>query len=335
MEYYGIDAHKRYSVFTCMNERGKVSRHGRIANDPQGIAHMLGEPRCIGEAQVVLEATGCWPHLYDLLEGQGVKVVLAHPQRVKAIAHARVKTDTIDATTLAHLLRSELIPEAYIPPPEVRQLRELVRARAALVRVRTQLKNLVHGLLTKRGLRPPVTDVFGKRGRQWLEGLSLPHPSRGVLQAYLALIDSLSQQIKGLEEEIARRAEADPQARLLKTIPGVGNYTAMVLLAEIGEVKRFPDHRHLVSYAGLAPRVAASGGRVWTGRITKAGSPLLRWVLTEAAQRVARRPGPLREIYLKQRWRHGIGRATIALARKLLVMAYYVLKRKEAYGFRG
>lgn len=189
MDYYGLDVHKKYTVYVRMDQDGQILDRGRIANTQEAAAAMLAPAQ--GEAQVVLEACGLWPYLYDLLTAQGAQVTLAHPQRVKAIAAARVKTDQVDARTLAHLLRTDLIPPAYAPPQEVRQQRELLRSRYAWVQQRTRAKNRVHGLLAKRGLQSPVSDLFGKGGREWLAQLDLDPTARALVERELTLIEAL------------------------------------------------------------------------------------------------------------------------------------------------
>jgi transposase len=329
MNYYGIDVHKKYSVFARMDEKGKILSEGRIDNTPEAVAAML-EP-AQGEVQVVLEACGLWPWVYDLLEPHGVEITLAHPQRVKAIAHAKVKTDKVDARTLAHLLRADLIPPAYVPPREIRELRELLRSRYAWTQQRTRAKNRVHGLLAKRGYRSPVKDLFGQKGRRWLAELPLDPVARTLVERELRLIDSLDSLIQEASGEIEERAKGDPRVQLLKTMPGVGYYTAMLLVAELGDVTRFPSAKQVVAYAGLAPRVRSSGGAVHIGRITKQGSPYLRWILTEAAHRAVRLSPYFRGLFLKKLVRRGLQRAMITVTRKFLSMAYGILKHHRPY----
>lgn len=329
MEYYGVDVHKRYSVFARMDERGRVLTEGRIDNSPEAIAAMLAPSK--GKAQVVLEASGLWPYFYDIFEAQGVQVSLAHPQRVKAIAHAKVKTDKVDARTLAHLLRADLIPAAYVPPQEIREMREILRARYAWTQQRTRAKNRVHGLLAKRGYQAPVTDLFGRKGRAWLAALPLDQTARTLVERELHLVDALDNLIAESSEEMRYRAGKEPKAQLLMTIPGVGYYTALLLMAELGDVARFPTAKHVVAYAGLAPRVRASGGVVHIGRITKQGSPYLRWILTEAAHRAARLSPSFRELFLRKKAQRGVQRAMITVTRQLLSCAYGVLKHSRPY----
>lgn len=276
-------------------------------------------------AHVAMEATMNWYYLYDLLEALEIPVTLAHPLRTRAIAEAKVKTDKVDSTILVHLLRADLVPAAYIPPGEIRDLRELLRFRAALVRLQTMVKNRIHAILLKHGYQSPSTDVFGLKGRAWLATLPLRPVYQQALQGFLAVLDTLHAQIKTASATIDAHAKASPAAQALCRLPGVGHYSALLIVAEIGDIARFPGPKQLVSYAGLAPSVHASGGHVHTGHITKQGSLWLRWILIEAAHHAARRPGRFQELYRRLERRKGANVAYVAVARELLTTVYWTL----------
>lgn len=333
MHYYGIDVHKRFCAFTCIDGGGRVIRRGRVANTPETLGQMVAPSG--GEAVAVLEATGNWTYIYDTLEPWVAELILAHPLMVRAIAAAKVKTDRIDADTLAQLLRAGLIPRSYVPPSEVRELRDWLRSRTAVVRMATQLKNRVHAILAKNGLVSPLSDLFGKRGRAWLQAVELKPVHRRIVERYLAILDSLQADVREVTAEVYGQAQQDPRARLLMTIPGIGPLTALLFLAEVGDLQRFPDAAKLVSFAGLAPRVRASGGRVHLGHITKQGSSWLRWTFTEAAARIGQSQRPLGQYYRRIQARHGSQTAITALARKLLTIAYFVVKTGRPYEERG
>ena len=328
MLHYGLDVHKKYTNICVMDDAGAILAEGRTAT---------GELPCHpafsleGRKRVVMEAGANWPFVYDILEPAVEEVLLAHPLRVRAIAAARVKTDAIDARTLAHLLRSDLIPAAYIPPAPVREARELFRFRLDLVKQRIALKNRVHALLTKEGLTSPVTDVFGREGRRWLDELPLSCEKRARLDSFLRVLDCLTTEIKEADSRIKVAVDDDPRANLLTTVPGIGYRIALVILAEIGDISRFPDANHLVSYAGLAPRVRSSGGKTKLGNITKQGSSALRWALVEAIHVAVHRPGYLQEMHERLRRGKNNAVATTACARQLLVAIYFMLSRGEAF----
>jgi len=327
MQYVGFDAHKKYTFFTQMDARGQIQRQGKLTNDRDTLAAFFAE---IDEpASVVIEATMNWYHLYDLLESLEIPVTLAHPLRTRAIAEAKVKTDKIDSTILAHLLRADLVPAAYIPPRDIRDLRELLRYRAALVKLQTMVKNRVHSILLKHGYQCPHADAFGVQGRTWLTSLELRAVYQQALQGLLTVLDTLHAQIEEASRTVDQRAKATPIVQKLCTLPGVGHYTALLLLGEIGDIQRFPDPKHLVSYAGLAPRVHESGGRVYTGHISKQGSRWLRWILVEAAIHAGSRPGRYQRLFERMAQRKGRKLARIVVARALLTTVYWMLEHEH------
>jgi len=180
--------------------------------------------------------------------------------KTKAIASARIKTDRIDARILAHLLRADLVAESYVPPKEVREIRALVRHRLALVKVRTMVKNRVHSIVDKYGYRCEFSDMFGKSGTEWLRSLELSEMDRLMLENHLAHIEAISQQVRRVDDAIRERASMDEDVRLLLSLTGIDVYTALLIRSEVGDIKRFPDHKRLVSW------------RVWHHRYTSLGT---------------------------------------------------------------
>ncbi len=324
MQYIGFDIHKRYAFFTQMNGAGQIQRQGKLPNTREAMAEFFAD--VLEPAQVVLGASMNWYHVYDLLEILGIPVTLAHPLRTRAIAEAKVKTDKVDSAILAHLLRADLIPAAYIPPQPIRDLRELLRYRAGLVQVQTIVKNRVHAILLKHGYQCPCQDAFGAGGRAWLIALPLRPVYQHALRGLLQTLDVLRTQVQEASRLIDQEAKATPIVQSLCTLPGVGHYTALLVLAEIGDVTRFPHPKHLVSYAGLAPIVRASAGSVRTGRISKQDSTWLRWILIEAVQHPIRRPGRYRDLYRRLAQRKEPKVARVAAARELLTTMYWRLR---------
>lgn len=324
MIHVGVDLHQRFCYLTALDARGKQLQAGAVANERAALRRYFHQFR--GQrVQVAVEACGFWPAFREVVEAKVERLVLVHPQRVKAIASAKLKNDRVDSQTLAHLLRCDLLPESWKADRETQARRQQVRLRATLVRQRTRLKNQVHAVLHQQGLRSPASDLFGKRGRVWLAEIQLPGAARASVQACLRMIDHYSEEIQNQTLQLREKATQDERARWLQTIPGVGEVSAMMLLAEIGKLERFGSQQALCSYAGLVPRVRESAGKTARGGITRQGSPWLRWIMVEAAQ-VATRTSPAARRYyerlLRRKHKHV---ARVALARKLLIAVYALL----------
>jgi len=324
MIHVGVDLHQRFCYMTALEARGKIVQSGPVTNEKLALRRYFRQFRG-KEVQVAVEACGFWPAFREVVEPEVNRLVLVHPQRVKAIASAKLKNDRVDSATLAHLLRCDLLPESWKADRETQARRQQVRLRATLVRQRTRLKNQVHAVLHQQGLRSPVTDVFGKRGRLWLAQVKLPVQARESVSVCLRLLDGYSEEIQKQNLQISEKADHDKRAQWLMTIPGIGECSAMMLLAEIGDIRRFQDKEALCSYAGLVPRVRESAGKAARGGITRQGSPWLRWIMVEAAQ-VATRCSPAAKRYnerlSRKKHKHV---ARVALARKLLSAVYALL----------
>ena len=211
----------------------------------------------------------------------------------------------------------------------LRDLRELLRHRATLTRMRSAVKNRVHAILAKHGIANEHSDLFGKGGREFLEQLQLRDAPRRRLDSLMSLICDFDREIEATTREIEEQAKADDRVEVLTQIRGVGRYTAMLIIAEIGDITRFPTARHLCSWAGLAPSVRSSDGKARLGHITRQGSPALRWALVEAAQKITTGSGPLREKFERIAKRRGRKIAKVAIAREILTLAYYGLRDGE------
>jgi len=333
MHYVGVDYHKRSSYVTVVDERGKVVKEGQIANSQQALAAFLeqtAEP-----ASAVVEAGRNWPVMYDWLEQLVEEVTLAHPAKVRVIAEAKVKTDRIDSRMLAQLLRADLIPAAYVPGVVTREQRRRLRQRMFLVRVSTMVKNRIHTLIDRH---PELSreaggwsDVFGKAGRAWLKRLELPAAEADILRTDLALLAALEQHIKHSNRWVSQLAKQDERAKLLATIPGIGDFFAVLLAVEIDDVGRFLRAEKLCAYAGLVPSTYASGGYVHHGRITKQGNKWIRWACIEAVYPAIRQDGDLAALYGRLKVSKGANVAKVAVAKRLLTIAYRVLTERRPY----
>ena len=264
--YVGIDVHRKRSQVAVVAEDGKVQLNKNTVNGTEPLLRLIGDLPA-GTA-VAFEAAFGWSWLAELLEDYGFDPHLVHPLRCKAIASARLKNDKVDAATLAQLLRADLLPEAWLAPAGVRQLRALLRHRASLVRLGTQQRNRIHAVVADFGYGRAGSYLSGP-GRGWLAGLELPAISREIVADCLAVIDGLAPVIDLIDGELRLHAKADPRVKVLTTLPGVGQFTALVMLAEIGDITRFGSARKLASWAGLTPTVRGSDRTVRHGHISK------------------------------------------------------------------
>jgi transposase len=328
-QYIGIDLHKAKSFVTRLDRRGRVLEQVELTHAGGELEQYLA--RLPAEARIAVEATGNWMWLYELIEARHPDLVLAHPLKTKAIASARIKTDKIDATTLAQLLRADLVPAAYIPPRDVRDTREVLRYRASLVRLRTQVKNKIAAIVSKTGLQPPTRTTCGVKSRRFLATVSLRPCYRLGLDGYLRTLEQLTTEIRQVSETIETQAAHTPDAQVLQTMPGIGAYSALLILSEIGDIHRFPDSRHLCSYAGLVPSVHASGGKTRLGRLTKQGSSWLRWILVELSVHAINGAPQFRSLYYRVAKKHGRNVGRVAVARAMLKTIYAMLTKQEAF----
>lgn len=323
MHYVGIDLHKKTLVVAVENEHGPLGRTRRFqCEDESSIVKAFGGLRPF---RAVIEASSSYRWLYDLLEPLG-EVILAHPFRLRAIVAARAKTDKLDAALLAQLLRADLVPEAYVPPQAYQVLREVTRAWARLGRRATLAKNQMHAVLRGRNLHPPYRNVFGVKGRRWLARQDLGIGGNLVRDELLRRLEHFERERLVLDDHLVMLADEFPQAEALRSLHGIGAYSALLIVAELGEVDRFHDARQVGTYAGLTPRVHQSGEQAWHGQITKQGSRWLRWILVQAAIKIVRKDRALGNLHRRVRRRSGKKRARVAVARKLAGICWVRLR---------
>ena len=325
----GLDVHRDFcEVAIC--EAGVVRSAGRIGTSPEVLelfARSLGR-----EDRVALEVTGGAWEIARILEPRVRRVVVVSPDDT-GIRRARAKTDRLDARTLARLLWAGELDAVWMPDEHCRLLRRRLARREQLVRSRTRAKNEIHAVLMRRLKgRPPVSDLFGVKGRRWLRELELPVEESETVESALRHVEFLDQAIAAVERLIARDALLSAEVRRLMTVPGVNVICAATFLAAVGDIRRFRSARQLVAYLGLDPRVRQSGSEpARGGRISKRGSASARWALVEAAWSVVHQPGPLHAFYERIRARRGHGKAVVASARKLTVLFWCLLFRGENY----
>ena len=314
-----------------MLDDGKLVRLGRIGMTREHLGAFA--QTLTHDDHVVVEATGNAAAVVEVIEPHVGRVVIANPRQVRMIAHAKIKTDTIDATVLAKLYASGFLPEVWVPDPRTQALRRQVTRRNQIVRQRVRLKTITQSILQAHLLpQCPHADLFGNRGRNWLLAQHLPPDERDAVERHLREYDRLGEDLKVVERELARDALADASVKRLMTIPGIDMVVALGLTAAIGPINRFKGPDQLVAYIGLNPSVYQSGeGRPQHGRITKQGRSHARTMLVEAAWQAVRGPGPLRAFYQRVSARRGNHIAAVAVARKLAVIVWHMLTRGEDY----
>jgi len=332
MSFAGLDIHKRVVQAVVLDEQGQVLHRERFAMGREQLRRFarrrLG-PRC----RVAVEATTNTWSVVELLQPEVAEVVVSNPMRTRAIAQAKIKTDKVDARVLAELLRADYLPRVWQPDATTARKRRLTSRRASYVHDRTRIKNRIHAVLHQRLLEPPVGDLFSKKGRAWLATLDLDPDGRAGVDAELRLLTAVETEIDSVTTELVRDAYQDRQVRLLVTLPGVDVAVAQGLMAALGDISRFRDGDHAASYLGLVPSTRQSANHCYHGPITKQGRSHARWMLVQAAQHVARHPGPLGVFFrrLAKKKNHNV--AVVATARKLVVIAWHMLKNGEPYRY--
>jgi transposase len=329
----GMDVHRDFCEI-AIAENGAVRAAGRILTTPAALE--LFARSLAATDEVAIEATANALAIARIIEPHVRRVVLANPKAVRETSR-RAKTDKVDARVLAQLLAVGFLDEVWTPDETARARRRLISRRCALVRQRTREKNQVHAALQRNLIeRPPMSDLFGVKGRAWLSVRveRLPLDERLSVQACLRQIDFVEGELAALDKIIAADALSDADALRLMTLPGVSAVTAIALRGAIGDISRFRTPRHLVAYLGLDPRVRQSGNEpAKHGKISKQGPGEVRGLLVEAAWHAARTAGPLRAFHQRLAGRRGGNIATVAVARKLVIIVWHLLSRGENYAF--
>jgi transposase len=329
MNYVGIDWAYGRASWCAVGEAGAIEAEGLIPADEDGLARLALKLGPEVKACVEMMSGAIW--VKDQLELAGWEVQVAHARKVRDIAPLACKTDKVDARVLAELCRRELVPAVWVASLEDRAIRERLRRRSHLVKLRTSARNRIFGLLTQFGLRVSFTRLRQPDAAELLERRGVPEVWRASIGEHLAEIEELDRRINPIDRELGPIAHLDPRAQLLQTIPGVGPLISLTFAAEIGDVSRFSSASKLVGYAGLAPRIMQSGERSATGRLSKAGSRTLRWAAVEAANQAWRPSNPFHEHYRRLASRHGKNPAKSSVARKLLICSWHMLSRGQVF----
>lgn len=332
--YIGLDVHKHYITIGGMNaEQEMVLRPRNVEMDR---FKTWAEENLRSTDEVVLESsTNTWD-VYDTVAPRVKRVVVAHPAEVKQIANARVKTDNQDVVRLLRLLIAGMIPEVWVPPVEVRELRALISYRWRLVKMATAIQNRMHSLLHRHNIQAPEGKIDTGENRAWWEQVQLSELERLRLNQELQTLRLVREHIVEVEHELGRLSTSErwgKQATHIMQLPGVGIVVTMTILSAIGEIQRFPSAKKLVGYAGFGAGVEDSGQKHRDKGITKFGRKELRWALVEAAWQAIRSNPRLRAEYDQLCQRKHPNQAIVAIARKLLVTLWYLLSRQEAYDY--
>lgn len=327
--FFGLDLHKKYATICGISQEGEVvvkEEHLPLDRLPSWAADTLTR-----EDAVALEAsTNTW-WAYDCLAACAGRVVVVNPIKTRLIAQARISTDELSAEALARLLQSNFVCEVWVPEERTRRYRQVISHRIRLAQEGTRLKNRIHATLHRQQIRSPHGNLFSQAGRAWLRKLELPELEKLLVRQNLELLKSSEEALAEVDQVLAHFAQEEHRVPILMQIPGINIFSALAILAEIGEISRFASAKKLSSYAGLVPSLHRSGQKHSTGRITKAGRSCLRWVLVEAAHVAVRHDPQLGRFFYRLRARKGSNVAIVATAHKMLVIIWHLLSGDGVY----
>ena len=334
MPFAALDLHQQHIEAVVLNDDGSLACRPRFSTNREALLafaqHRLGPTTVLA-----VEATfNTWP-IVDLLTPWVARVVVSNPQRTRAIAAAKIKTDKVDALVLAQLLRLDYLPSVWIPDPATQQLRRVITERAQLTQDRTRIKNRLHAILHQRLLTPPKdgSGLFEPVNLAWLRTVSLDPLGRAQLDRLLRLFDQIQTESTQAGDALAAHAHRSPQTKLLMTLPGVDFAVAGTVLAALGDLSRFPTPAQAASYLGLVPSTRQSGAHCYHGPITKQGNGHARWMLIQAAQHIGSHPGPLGVFFRKLAKKKNRNIAVVATARKLVMIAWHMLRDNQPYRY--
>jgi transposase len=330
--YVGVDLHKAVATFHILNRDGKTLTTGDFDVTPEAIKQFAATHLRRSDHVAVEVTSNTWAFA-RLIKPDVAKVVVSNPMKTKAIAEANVKTDKVDARVLADLLRCDYLPSVWVPSPAIEDNRALAARRTALVNQRTAIRNRIHAVLARRLISVPEGGLFSTKGMAWLEKLELDPFDRALIDSDLRLLEEIERQSNVIDTMIIQESYDDPDVQLLMTLPGVDYTTAHALKSTLADVTRFPEPDKAASYLGLVPSVKQSASKCFHGPITKAGATQVRWLLIQAAQSVSRHPGPLGAFLRKLERRKNRNVAVVATARKMVTIAWHMLKNKEPYRY--
>lgn len=328
--YVGLDVHRKVVVATALDESGEELRQVKLTCSPQELVALLDS--LPGKKHVAIEACAMWEPYYDTAASTGASVTLSHPLKTRLIADASLKSDKVDSEALARLLRLNSLPTSYAPPPKPRELRALVKGRLFYRRSWQGVANHVYHRLIRNGVQYEDGILRQVRKREDLRKLNLPDINRG-----LDTLEDLETRTRELDRAVHAAREKTPEAQLLTSVPGIGELTAVVLVAYLCPIERFGNSEEVAAYVGVVPTSYQSAESAYHGRIRRDSNGLLRWMLVEAcwAHRRFEPRGDVAKFGRRISRRRGKGKGMVAASRKLLRIVYAILKEKRPYSLHA
>jgi len=335
MNYVGLDIHKKFTLGVIKDKEGNLLNKSKFENTQENFDLFLKDCKP-EETKIVMESTGVWEFIYDLLESRKYEIKLANPLKTRAIASARIKTDYVDANTLCDLLRANLVAESYIPDKETRKIRDVVRQRKSIVKGRSQIQNKIHAILTRYGIKLPYATLCDSAVIWMLEEGMNDLPSvKTTLISYINLLQKYTEELDAIDGRIKEIANTSSKTNLLMTVPGIAEIRAVEIMAEIADINRFENSEKLCSYAGLVPSIHQSGDTLKFGNLIKQSSRSLKSVLIEACWNIVKtkEENQLQIFYMKLCFRKSKQKAICATARKLCCIVYAMLKKNREFHY--
>ncbi len=327
MLYAGIDVHKKCCQCYVEDTEGKMVRSARVESTPKEILaffdYLPDKPK------IAIEACGIKDNIIDVLYDHGFEVLVSNPYKNRLIAEAKVKTDKIDSKVLADLLRADMLASVYYPPKAIRLLRDLVHQRVYYVRQKTACKNRIHRILLRNGVHAPQGKPFTKQGIDFLQRKE--YPNNILVHQLLETMESYTQSIEKLNDQIKETGHTFREIRILRTAYGIDWFNAAVIWSQIGNIKRFKDHKKFVGLTGLYPTIHQSGEREYKGSLARTGSSILRWALVQSALVCLKQDNQISRFYYKIEKKKGHKKAIVAAAHKLAIAIYYMLKNNQHF----
>jgi transposase len=331
-----MDIHKNFIQAAAMDEKGNILQEQKFNSTIAEINRFI-EGLDTQKIKAAIESTCTWYHVYEALDSLGIDTTLVNVRRTKVIAESKIKTDKLDAKSIAHCLRTGFIATAYIPPKEIMELRTILRHRISLKKEMVRYKNKIHAILLRNGINHESSDLFGVGGMRFLRNLKLNESDQYSLESYLSIVQTLLREKDQITQKIEVLCKNNEHAMLLTSIKGISYYSAMIIITEIGDILRFPSSKKLCSYAGLVPSTIQSGDHTYHGRILKECNQHLKWILNQCVHVHIRYcpNSPITKLYCRVQKKKGSNKATIAASRKMLTCMWHMLTKGERFKYNN